>query len=324
MQALHPHAVGQLLNKNVPTVSGEKTLGDLAAQLKSKIKNYQTIHYIYVLDEARTLRGVLSITELFAKPASARIEKIMSRKIATVKPTTSRERAVYLALQRGIKEVPIVDEAGKFLGVLTGDDILITLHKEASEDLLHMAGVHHHHGKADDVLSTSIWTLLRHRFPWLFLGLMGGLLSAGIVNSFESTLEKNLVLTGFIPLVVYIAGAVGTQMEVFIIRDLAMDPKLNFWKYLSRQLTVALLIALLSGAMLYLLCSLWYHDNSVALTISAAVFAAILSSVFTGLLVPYALSRLRTDPANASGPLATIVQDILSILIYFEIATLLL
>ena len=122
-------------------------------------------------------------------------------------------------------------------------------------------------------------------------------------------------------IIVYMADAVGTQMEAFIIRDLAFNPQLHFLKYFIRQFTITSIISIFSSIVLYVLSYLFYRDYSVSLVLSLSLSIAIISSIFTGILIPYFLSKLKFDPANASGPIATIIQDILSVVVYFLIAT---
>ncbi|MEW6569883.1 MAG: magnesium transporter [Nitrospirota bacterium] len=165
---------------------------------------------------------------------------------------------------------------------------------------------------------------VKHRIPWLIVGLLGGILAAKAIGFFEGTLTKNLVLAAFIPLVVYMSDAVGTQMEAFIIRDLAVNPRLNFLRYLTKQLQIVILIASIISVILFLASILLYRDFDIGKVLGITLFSAIISSVFTGLIIPYLLSRLKFDPADASGPIATIIQDILSVIIYFGIASLIL
>jgi len=172
----------------------------------------------------------------------------------------------------------------------------------------------------DDVFRTPIYKSIWHRTPWLMLGLMGGVLAAGIVNSFEKTLETNLYLASFIPLIVYMSDAVGTQMEAFAIRDMAIQSHLKFVRYFLRQMVVVTLIGLILSGCLLVINVFLGHEPKVGWALSISLFAAIESSLLTGLLVPYIFNRINLDPANASGPVATILQDLLSITVYFAIA----
>lgn len=176
----------------------------------------------------------------------------------------------------------------------------------------------------DNVFHLSLRSAVFHRLPWLILGLVGGILASAIVKNFEIILSRNLTIAAFIPLIVYISDAVGTQMESFAIRDFALHKNLNFFKYLVRQLSIILVIAIILSLILFGFVAIYYSDIILAFVISFSMFLSISSSVITGLLFPRYFNRHRLDPANASGPIATIVQDILSIVIYFTTASILL
>lgn len=177
--------------------------------------------------------------------------------------------------------------------------------------------------EVDYVMKLSTRTSVKHRLPWLILGLIGGIIASHIVSSFEEVLQKNIILAAFIPLIVYMSDAVGTQMESFVIRDLATH-KPKFIKYLAKHLLNTSLIAFILGSTLFLYSLVTQNDIRLAFTLSLALFISTTSSVLTGLLLPLIFNKFRTDPANASGPIATIIQDLLSVVIYFYIASILL
>lgn len=310
-----------LLTERVPTVRLETTIGALERVLLQQTAAFHSIDYVYVLDADRKLVGVISIKDIFRQPKDATVGRAMVTALVTARPHTSQERIAHLALKHNIKAIPVVDQAGMFLGAVPNDTILKVLYQETSEDLLRLAGIKKAETTYDNVLSVPLATSLKHRLPWLVVGMFGGLLIATIIGQFEATLGKNLVLAAFIPLVVYLASAVGTQMEAFIIRDLALNPNFRFSPYLLRQLNVIALIGLITGGLLFSLTALWYNDLRLGLVLGVSLIITILSSVVTGLLVPYTFSKLRMDPANASGPVATIIQDALSVVIYFTIAS---
>jgi magnesium transporter len=173
----------------------------------------------------------------------------------------------------------------------------------------------------DDILKISIRKSVFHRLPWLIIGLIGGILTARIVDAFEVTLEKNIFLAAFIPLIVYMSDAVGTQMEAFAIRDFAIQSHLDFIRYFVRQMVVVTLIGFILSIGLFGICIfLLDQGRAVGLVLGISLFAAVMSSLLTGLFIPYIFRRIRLDPANASGPIATIIQDLISVMIYLSIA----
>lgn len=175
--------------------------------------------------------------------------------------------------------------------------------------------------RPDDVLGMPIYLSVRHRLPWLMVGLFGGLLAAQVVKNHEDVLQQNLILAIFIPLIAYMNGAVGAQMGAFVIRDFAIDAKINVKAYIWRQFKVVALLAIAVCAVLFAAIDILYADYLVAGAVAIALFVAMLSSVFTGTLIPLMFDVFDLDPANGSGPVATVVQDLLSVLIYFSVAS---
>lgn len=173
----------------------------------------------------------------------------------------------------------------------------------------------------DNVMRLSFKKSFKHRFPWLMIGLLGGILAAHIVTSFENVLSENLILAAFIPLIVYMSDAVGTQMEAFVIRDTALHSHLNFVKYFFKHFLVTAFIASILGLTLFVYSLIFNKETKISIVLSISMFLSVLSSVLTGLLLPRLFTKLKLDPANASGPVATILQDILSVLLYFSIAS---
>ncbi len=317
-----PHeSAGHRMTAQVPTAQSTDTIGDVIDLLHKKIKSFKTIDYVYVLDEGGHLHGVLSTKDLYRAKKTTAVGKVCKKTpLISMKATTHQERAAYLALQHNIKAVPVTDHEHRFLGVITPDSILTILYKEMHEDYLRMVGIQHPRAHMS-IFDLSLWESFKHRMPWLLLGLLGGLLSAKIIGLFEHTLEQNLILATFIPLIVYMGDAVGTQMEAYMIRDLAIDRHLRFGVYFLRQGAIVLLIAGACGVLLTGAALLFYGSLMLALTLGISLAAAILSSLCTGLFFPFIFSRLHMDPADASGPIATIIQDLLSVAIYLWVAT---
>lgn len=308
------------MTTKIPIIQGDATVAELEQFLLKKVKELETINYIYITDAENHLKGVASIKEVFRSAKSKKLKQIDIRKLVTVHAGTHQEQVVYTALKHNLKAVPVVDEENHLLGAVPSDVLLRILDNEAVENILKFGGIAHN-GNVDNVLKLPILQSLKHRLPWLLLGLLGGVATAGIVGSFEETLSKNLILAAFIPLIVYMADAVGAQMQVFIIRDLATKPKLALSKYFFHQVPIIATIGALTSALLFLLSFLIYREETVSLVLAIALFFAILSSMVTGLVVPFLFGKIKLDPANASGPIATIIQDLLSVLVYLGTAT---
>lgn len=314
-----PRTAGHVMTNRAPVIKDTAIMADVENLLLQKAHNFETINYIYVVDSNNILEGVLSLKEVFRLPKEAAVKDVMTMPVTSVRVHTDQERIAHLALRTNLKMIPVIDKNHCFLGVVAPHTIMRIISAEATEDILRFGGITSPE-QLDDVLHLSLWDSLKHRLPWLILGLFGGMMTAGIVNGFENVLSQNLILVAFIPLIVYLADAVGTQMEAFIIRDLAVNPSLPFLKYLLRHFSISSLIGLIIGILLFGWSLIWYDNLRVSIALSLALFFAILASVFTGLCLPYFFGKLRLDPANASGPIATIIQDILSVTVYFLIS----
>lgn len=317
-------SAGRLLITNVPVTSPSAKISEVEKLLIDQIKNFETVNYVYVVDVSQKLVGVLSIKDIFRQPKNLKVRAVMSRKLIFAHPHTHQERVAYLALKNNLKSIPIVDKNNSFLGIMSSDTILNIVYDSASKQLLKLSHIQGQLEFTDDVLKLPISISLKHRLPWLIAGLLGGLVAAYVIGFFEPTLQKNLMLAAFIPLIVYMSGATSAQMIVFFIRDQTLNIKLPIFKYFLRQTTVVALLGLIISGLFFGVSFLIYKQLAISGILGIALFTAIFSSVITGLFIPYFFSQLKLDPANASGPIATIIQDILSIFIYFSIASILL
>jgi len=316
--------VGHHMTKNVPTIHASATLGDVRKMLEKQVQEFETVNYMYVLDAKKRLTGILSIKDVFRLQASLRVGNVCrTDHLITIHPSEHQERAAYISLKHNIKAVPVVDEHHVFLGVLSSDVILHILYHETHEDLLRLAGVLHNQAKNffDNVLTLPFLTSIRHRIPWLFIGLMGGLVASVVIGEFEAILREHIILASFLPLIVYMSGAVSSQMVTFLVRDIAINQTIPIVRYFMKQFVVAFIIAGVFSILLFIGSSILHDNSHISATLSISLFIAMLSSVASGLVVPLTFHKLHVDPANASGPVATIIQDLLSIVIYFSIAT---
>lgn len=208
--------------------------------------------------------------------------------------------------------------------MVSSDIILDILNKEAIEDILRLAGVERFDDKmAIDITRTPSKTVVLARLPWLLFGLAGGVLAARIIGFFESTLETQIILAFFIPVIVYMSDAVATQTQTMFIRSLAVNPQLIAKSYLSKELKIGGLIALICATLLFLFSFFWQTFLIISLVLGVSMFVSITLSVVINIFIPWLLQNLKKDPAIGSGPFATIITDVLSLVIYFIVASLL-
>lgn len=317
-------AAGRRMTQAVPLAKSDQTMAEVKQGLSDHPQDWETINYIYVLSKTGKLIGVFSVDQLFRLPGETRVREVMVRKLVKAKPETDQEEVARLALDHGLKAIPLVDGDKRLVGVVASDTILEILHHEHKEDLLHMAGIVPDEPMRDRGHEMSMVRAVMSRSPWIVVGLFGGIFMAKVIDGFEHVLSENLVLAAFIPLIVYVANAVGAQSQTLYIRDVAMTGKVNTGMYILRQLATAGLIGLVCGGVVWGLTAVFWGAAYVGLVIGIAVVWSILAAVLFALVIPYGLIKLGSDPAIGSGPFATIVQDILSIVIYFAVASVML
>ena len=299
----------------VPLARPTETIGELKQSIFGR--SYECASHIVVCDEGAFL-GVLRIEDLLAAADESVVSEVMDAGAPSVRPGLDQEMAAWHAVQHGEAALSVVDAQGKFVGIIPPDRLLAVLLHEHDEDMARLGGFLKNSTVAHLASEESIRRRFWHRIPWLLLGLAGAFAAADIVGYFEARLEENLVLAFFIPGIVYIADAVGTQTETVVVRGLSVGVSIG------RVVKLELLSGLYIGLALALIATplvLWrWGDQDVALTVGLSIFAACSTATIVAMVLPWILSRCNTDPAFGSGPLATVIQDLISIVLYFVIA----
>lgn len=316
----HSQKLSKYLTTRIPTASPADTVRDIEARLVHGAGTFSSLDYVFLVDAEHRFKGLVPVREIFRDNKDARLSHLKLPEIFSVHPHSHPERAAYLALKHGVQAIPVIDQEEKLVGAITAASLLKIVDTGAIEDMLRRGGLVHK-GAYENIFNVSLTQSFVHRAPWLAAGLVGGLIAAWVIGDYEEFLSQNVILAAFIPLLVYMADAVGTQMESYIVRDLAVHPELPFGSYAFRQTSVTLGIAFVAGLCIYAAGVFLYGDPALGLVLAISLGTAILSSVLTGLFLPYLFEKLSYDPATASGPVGTIVQDLLTIIIYFAVAT---
>jgi len=323
-EVVEPTEAGAHAHLDVPQVLPSSTIAEVREYLEKEGESLSTFNYIYVVDEFGKLQGVFSIKEVFVRRRDLVVSEIMETRMVLVNARTDQEAVAAIALQYSIKAVPVVDENHHFLGAITSDQILEILHEESVEDVLVQAGVSGVEESPSEVLLYgSAWSHFLGRLPWLLLGVVGGMVAVLVVRHFEEALAVHVIIAAFIPAVVYIADAVGSQTQTIFIRALALDKSLGFWNYFGREFLVNSSIGVVLSFCIFGIIYLITTSNTISFTLAVSIFVTVLLSMMSSLFVPYLFQKLRFDPAIASGPLATVMRDLLSLAVYFGVVTLL-
>jgi magnesium transporter len=274
---------------------------------------------VYVLDRKDRLVGIVKLARLFAAAGDASLASLMMPQPPTAGPALHQERVAAIARRHRLAEVPVVDAAGTFLGVVPPEALMDVLRREHVEDMHKLAGIVHQTGELRQAVEMPPLQRVRDRLPWLVLGLLGSLLAAGVVASFEAALSAYVAIAFFIPVIVYLADAIGTQTEAVAVRALSLN-RLPLARLLAGEVATGSLIGAALG--LLALPAVWLGIGDARLALAVAVAIAVAGTIATsiGLLLPWVLSRFGWDPAYGSGPVATVIQDVLSLLVYFACA----
>ncbi len=305
---------------DLPIARPEQVVGEVLTYIRNK--NWESSHHVFIVDSKDKYLGVLSTRILLSSPDNQKISELFRKDYPYVGPHTHEEKVAIMAIRYDLDTVPVIQaETGRFLGTVDAEELLKILHEEHTEKLLHRAGILVD-TKVIDIFKARISRLIRLRLPWLIFGFGGGLLITIFISRFEVLLQQYVSLAYFIPIVAYMNAAVGTQAVSLFVRGLALE-KVSMRRYVVRELAVGTFLGALFGGLIFLFALLAFGSFGVAATVGISLFLGIILSTSNAMLTPYIFHRLGKDPAFGSDPLVTIVQDALSILIYFGIASVL-
>jgi len=312
-------SAGGLMTAAEVVLNEEMTAEDALAHLRTIAPDAEIVYYLFVLDKARHLVGVISLRELVVAPSKTPIAEIMDRDIITVDAEADQEVAARLMSRYDLVALPVVDAAQHMLGIITHDDLVEVLEEEATEDMLRLGGVPEEH-PADTPLSAA----LRTRLPWLVLNLGTAMASALVLSLFEGTIARVAVLAAFFPIVAGVSGSAGTQTLTVTVRGLALGElsPAEGLRTLGREVLIGLANGIAVGGLVALIALAWQGTPMLGVIVGAATLLNMIGAAVAGALVPIALQVLNIDPALASPILVTTITDAFGYFIYLGLATL--
>lgn len=300
----------------VPVAKPDDMAEDVRAHLVGR--DLAAAHDVVVLD-GDEVRGIVELRKLLAAPADAPIGSLMDPDPPILSPGQNPSAAAHRMVAQGGCSLVVVDESGRFEGLVPPHRIISVLLAEHDTDMARVGGYAAGSARAKGAASEAVLRRLWHRFPWLLVGLIGAMASAVLVGAFEHRLEENLLVALFVPAVVYMADAVGTQTETVVIRGLSVGVGLR--QMARPELLSGLLMGLVLSSVFFPMAFFRWGDSEVAIAVSLSLFVACSVATVIAMALPWAIQRFGKDPAFGSGPLATVIQDLLSILTYFVIAS---
>jgi magnesium transporter len=299
----------------VPIAAPDDSAGTVLARALSP--GYDSVTDIAICDGDH-FRGLVRLEDLLAAAPATPVAALMDPDVPVASPGTDEEIAAWQLVQHGERSLPVADAHGRFIGLIPPARMLRVLVEHHERDLARLGGFLHEASQArlssEERVSRRLW----HRLPWLIVGLIGAMLAAELLNAFEAQLSRTLALALFIPGIVYMADAVGTQTETLVVRGLSVGVSIR--SVLRRELLTGLLVGLTLAGLLLPYLLLTQDDPTVAATVALALLASCSIATLVAMALPSLLHRLGSDPAFGSGPLATVIQDLLSLLVYLGIA----
>ena len=312
------YTAGSIMTTEFIAVKSDDTALSAMRILKHEAHDAETIYYIFVTDVLQKLIGVLSLRTLIVADDDAIIADLMEDRVVSALVTEDQEEVAHKIRDYNFLAVPVVDEGNRLLGIITVDDIIDVMDEEASDDYSKLAGV------SDlDGVDKSAFTVAKKRLPWLIILLFLGLMTASLIGQFEKTLSQKAILAVFIPLIGGMAGNTGTQALAVVVRgiatgDLEQESK---WKLVIREAGAGLIIGATCGVVVTGIVYVWQHSLILGILVGISLFMTLIVATLAGSLVPLLMHKMKIDPAVASGPFISTINDLISIFIYFGLAT---
>ena len=317
----HPEDTGGgIMTSRLVAVRQEVTVSQAVDLLRAWAEE-EEIHTVFVVDEDHRLVGTVSLRRMLLADPEAIMGRLADLEPITVRADMDQEEIAAIFADYDLLALPVVDEQDELIGQVTVDDIVDVIHDEATEDNLKMAAT-----SSREMEEPSALGVARRRLPWLMLCLAGTLLTGGVLDLFSGVLAAFSPLVLFVPAIMAMGGNSGIQTSTVTVRALAtgMLHRGRIGQALWREFRVASGMGLFLGAIVFAVAYLWTDGSAVASCAGLAMFAAVVLSAVIGAVIPLSFRATGIDPAVASGPMITTLNDVLSLIIYFGVAEMLL
>jgi magnesium transporter len=301
----------------IPRTTADTPVHEFLASLSGD--KFDCADTVFVTDNDGRLEGIVRINDLLADREGA-ISEIMEPEHGAVRQGDDQERIAMLAMRLGMIAVPVVDDQDRLIGAVPPEALFRILRHEHMEDLERLAGIAPHEHGPTFALDAPLADRFRRRLPWLIVGLLASSIVTVVMAGFEDTLSANVVVAFFVPALVYITGAIGTQAVSVAVRGLSSNT-VAIAGLLRDELVIGTAIGASLGLISAVMVFLAFGHGAVSLAVGLAVLGGGMVSAIVGFGLPWAFNRLGSDPALGSGPICTIVQDVVSLLIYFVLVS---
>ncbi len=307
---------GAIMAKEMICVREDWPVVECIREMRKQAQETDRVMTIYVIDEYEKLVGTLSLKALLMVSPKTYIRDIYAKEIISVRAKSTKEEVVKIMQKYDLDVMPVVDELGRLIGRITIDDVIDVMKEEAEKDFQLASGY------SEVVEATdSIWTISRSRFPWLLVGLFGGILSSRVIGLYEAEIKIYPEMAFFIPLIAAMGGNAGVQSSAIMVRTLSNNEgiSLSSREQLLKELKVSLINGIACSSIIFFYCWLFSTPIYLGITVSTALLSVIVFATLFGTFIPQILDRYKIDPALATGPFITTSNDILGLFIYFLI-----
>ncbi len=308
---------GGIMAKEFIAVEENSTIRDAIHTIRAKSNEVRDVYYIFVVDKNGVLIGFLSIKKLILTSRKEKVTEVMNREVVSVNTNLDQEEVANIVRKYDLVSIPVVDNNGVLVGRITIDDIIDVVDKEATEDIHKMAGIN----EDEELRDTSSVNILKTRLPWLITGLLGGIVAAVVLSSFEHSFNQIIMLSFFTPVVMAMGGSISIQSSTLVVRGLATGEItfIGIYKHIFKEMKVALLNGMACSSILVIIAGIWTNWN-MGILLGAALFLIINIAGLIGTVIPLIFKKINIDPALATGPFITIINDIIGLIIYLTAA----
>jgi len=319
-------SAGGLMTSDYYVFAETERVGQVFRRMRSEAPRDEEIPYIYAVDEQGRLTGVARLADLIRAHPEQPLRAIADPDMIRVSVEADQETAARLLQRYDLMALPVVDTAGRLVGVMSADDAMAALEEEASEDIYLASGIVSLRGqeaaRSDLLVRGPIWRTWRVRAPFLLLTMLGGLVAGLVIHSYEEALEAVIVLAMFIPVVMTMGGNAGAQSTEIFIRGHALGQieTRRFLRYLLRELVIGLGMGIVLGALAGIIAGIWQGMPELGLVVELSLVCTMGLAASLGFLIPYGLVKLGADPAAGASPFITTIIDMTGVLVYFLLA----
>jgi magnesium transporter len=314
----HEDTAGGLMGTEMVRVNTNWTVGQAIREMRRQSEDVDQVYTVYVVDNDQKLLGRLSLKALLfaAQSMQTLVQEIFRTDVRFATTDMTQEEVAQSFQKYDLVVLPVVDAENRLVGRITVDDVVDVMKEEADKDYQMASGI------AEDVESSdTVWILSRARLPWLLVGMIGGILGAKVIGLYDVELAQHTIMAFFIPLIAAMGGNVGVQSSAIVVQGLANNSMTadGIGSKLGKEFLVGLLNGIVCSLIIFAYIFFFENDLTLGITVALSLFSVIIFAAIFGTFIPLTLNRFKIDPALATGPFITTVNDVLGLWIYFLI-----